>query len=239
MFIPHTCCSSPRQLLYNTPIEALNFSISVCINPPLLGIPISKVRTIPTFTVNFLFNEYILASYLALYLVYTDGSMSKTTAGYAFCIPSLNIKTANNVPLSASTFTTEFGTILEALYMIRSLNPRNYLIVSNSQASILSFVSSSFVLSISYLILQIHAILFSLSKFGFIIEFLWVPNHVGNVVAEYFLILFFEYSFFQFNLCHNGLRMLFLRSKIKKNLFTSFYHFFISFHLPPSLISSS
>lgn len=168
-FILHIRCSR-RQFLYDTHFKSLNFSIFTCINPSFLGFSISTIRTLCATTVNSLINEYVLANYPAHYLVPTDNLMSKTITGYAFRIPSLNIKSTNNFPLLPSTFMTNFYTILEALYTIRSLNPRNCIIVYNFQTSILSLLSFSFVSHICYLILQIRAVLFSLKEFDFIIK---------------------------------------------------------------------
>jgi len=83
--------------------------------------------------VNAAFNDLITTHYSHFCLVFTDGSVSRTFAGYCFYISNLSIKFSNNILLFTSSFTTKFLTILEALLTIIILFTHKFLICFDSQ----------------------------------------------------------------------------------------------------------
>lgn len=130
--------------MYNTPFETLLLDVSFIICPTSLGYLISSICSFLSSNVNALFNDYIICHYPNSCLVFTNWSASKTSIGYSSFILSLSIKFSNNVPLSASSFTTKCLAILEALLIIKSLDNRNFVICSNSQSCLMALNSSPF-----------------------------------------------------------------------------------------------
>lgn len=86
---------------------------------------------------------------------------------------------SNNLPPSASSFTTECFAILEALSIISTLPSSSYLIVSDSLSSLLSLSSDFFNSRPSPISIRIRQLLYELTLSDFLVEFLWVPSHSG------------------------------------------------------------
>jgi len=68
---------------------------------------------------------------------------------------------------------------------ISSLPFSNYLIVSDSQASLLSIAKNPFLSNCSSIILRIRTALLALKNMAYTISFLWIPGHVGINGNEY------------------------------------------------------
>jgi ribonuclease HI len=77
-------------------------------------------------------------------LVFTDGSVSTSSAGFSFYIPTLKISFSSKINSLASSYTTECYAIINALQFIFSLEFNNFLIVSDSQSCLLAIASDSF-----------------------------------------------------------------------------------------------
>jgi hypothetical protein len=170
--------------LYDTPFEALLLDVPSFIYLTFLGIPILTFRSFPSSTVNVLFKDFIKTHYPNYYLIFIDGSVSILSAGYYFYIPSVSMKFSNNVPLSAFSFTTVCLAIIEALYSIKSLSNRNFIILSDSQACLMILNSSPFQTAIFHLVFLIRTILLILISDSFNHFFLWVLGHAGILVNE-------------------------------------------------------
>lgn len=117
--------------------------------------------------------------------LHSNGFASAFSAGYAYFIPKLCTKSVANVPLSVSACTAECSAILEALKCVFSLPVENYLIVSDSQASIQTIVDKAFLLKCLAFVFQICC---SLKLINISIGFLWVSGHIdiigGNQYAD-------------------------------------------------------
>lgn len=173
--------------LYEINYLALSYSPIVHTNRHFLNFTSKALKSISPIIVNNLFLDYIQNNFPNSTLIYTDGSVSPLSAGYAFFIPDLHISMSNNLPSSASSFTTECFAILEALSTISALPPSSYLIVSDSLSCLLSLSSDFFNSRPSPISIRIRQLLYELTLSDFIVEFLWVPGHSGikgNEIAD-------------------------------------------------------
>lgn len=146
------------------------------------------LQSLPTNSVNYLFDELISSRFTNYLLIFTDGSVFTNSAGFSFYIPSLNINFSDNLPSKACSFTTESYAILSALEFVKSLNVINVLIISDSLSVLSSLASVPFKKSRSFLTIKIKALIHSLHSMDINVEFLWCPSHVGilgNEVADH------------------------------------------------------
>lgn len=165
--------------LYDTPYDALTFLPSITVDPNFLGYTPSELHLMPPCFTNNLFNQYINDHYSSSILVFTDGSVSSSSAGYSYFFPLLQIQSSVRISPYVSSFTAESCAILDALNCISSLSPGHFLIVSDSQSSLLAISGNPFVSKCSPVILKIRSVLWSLNSRSFVISFLWVPGHIG------------------------------------------------------------
>jgi ribonuclease HI len=112
-------------------------------------------------------------------LIFTDGSVSTSSAGFSFYIPTLNISFSSKINSLPSSFTTECYAIINALEFIFSFEFNNFLIISDSQSCLLAIASESFNSSLSLLIFIIKSLVYHLSLVNKIVNFFWIPSHVG------------------------------------------------------------
>jgi len=75
------------------------------------------------------FSNYLNVNFSNVIVIYTDGSVSSLSAGYAFYILKLDISLTNNLPPSSSSFIVKCYAIIEALTLILNFaSNNNYLI---------------------------------------------------------------------------------------------------------------
>lgn len=120
-------------------------------------------------------------------MVYTNGSVSPLSAGFAFYIPELQLSFTNNLPASSSSFSAECYAIIEALTFISNLAPNNYLIASDSITCLLALKSSPLNSHLSPFVLRIKQIALILHQSNYSIQCLWIPSHIGingNEIAD-------------------------------------------------------
>lgn len=111
-------------------------------------------------------------------LVFTNGSFSFLTARYAYVTPELRIKSCDNPSPYVSSLMAEYIAILEALICIRSLTPDNYLLISDSQISLLAITENPSYSKCFPIILKIRSPFLSFNSKFFSIFFLWVSEHI-------------------------------------------------------------
>ena len=106
--------------------------------------------------------------------IYTDGSKSSAGVGFGVVFPNFNCSGA--LPVSASVFTAELFGILTALKRIVNYEGVIFTIFSDCK-SVLEFLGS---FNPSHpLVLEILEWLFLLSCKRKVVQFCWVPSHVG------------------------------------------------------------
>jgi len=147
--------SSDKLPLYNTPYPALIFSPSISICSNFLSYKPKELRLLPPHIVNNLFCQYIMDNHSYSTLVYTDSSVTSVSAGYAYHIPNLLLKSSGNLPTAVSSFTAECYAILEAIKATSSLPSGHFLIISDSQSCLQALTNNPFLSKSSHLILRI------------------------------------------------------------------------------------
>lgn len=80
------------------------------------------------------------------------------------------------------SFSTDCFAIKEALLSLLSFHSGNYLIVHDSQLSIMTISGNPSNFKYFYLVLNIRSLLWTLHSENFNIKFLWVPAHVSSDV---------------------------------------------------------
>lgn len=173
--------------LYDIDFQALFFSPLIHIEKNFLNQSPNSLKTISPLIVNNLFLDFVRDKFPNSTLIFTDGSVSPLSAGYAFHIPDLHISMSSNLPPSASSYTAECFALLEALKLISTLTPKNYLIVSDSLSSLQNLSSNVFKSNPSSISINIRNLLYKLDSSGCVVQFLWVPSHSGisgNEVAD-------------------------------------------------------
>jgi len=114
--------------LYNTPYPAFFFT------PNFLSYEPKTLRSVLPYIFKHLFRQYIIDNHSYSTLVFTDGSVTSTSASYAFHISSIHVQSSGSLPTVISSFTAECFAILEAIKWIGSLPSCFYLIITNSQS---------------------------------------------------------------------------------------------------------
>uniref|UniRef100_A0A1B6HIC2 ribonuclease H n=1 Tax=Homalodisca liturata TaxID=320908 RepID=A0A1B6HIC2_9HEMI len=122
------------------------------------------------------FNNCLHITYKDHIIVYTDGSKDIRGTGAAFFIPQINIKKKFSLNKYMSNYTTELYAIFKAVQYINTLNFENYVICSDSQASIVAIENASKVNTPEGLMMNIIKIILDGNKN---ITLQWVPGHSG------------------------------------------------------------
>ena len=117
------------------------------------------------------FNEF-KANHSSYAFYYTDGSKSEDSVASAFCGPTQKIF---RLPPLTSIFSAELHAVLQALVTIKSREPEDVVICSDSKAALIAIKSSN---PSSMLVHQIQLTTRMIMQRNKII-FLWVPGHVG------------------------------------------------------------
>ena len=142
-------------------------NVSVC--SPFLA---SK-RDLPPTVSHALFLEHA-SSHSNSVSVFTDGSKCDTGVGFGVVFPSFC--RGGSLPMVASVFTAELSAIVLALRIIFTLPVNSFTIFSDSQGA-LSALKSCHI--IHPLVLSAFEWLYLLFNRGYLIDFCWVPGHVG------------------------------------------------------------
>lgn len=120
---------SDRSPLYETSYAALVFFPLIHICSKFLHYTPNELRLVLPLMVNNLFQQYITVNYPLSTLIFTDGSVSNPSAGYAFHIPRFQLQSSGPLSSVVSSFTAECHAILKAIKCIRSLPSGHYLII--------------------------------------------------------------------------------------------------------------
>ena len=120
-----------------------------------------------------LFNEH-RAAHQDSHSVFTDGS--KTDAGVGFSVVQHNSTISRSLPPQCSIYTAELRAILTAVSSLIRSPYHHYTIYSDSRSA-LTAVCDSF--SPHPLVVEIHRWLSMLHSTDKLVEFCWVPSHVG------------------------------------------------------------
>jgi len=133
-----------KQPLYVINFDALTLIPDVSVSPNFLGrIPNDLLLMLP-FIINNLFSQFIADNFHSCTLVFTDGSVTQSGAAFAYCFPELHIQSSSNLSAFVSSFTAKCLEILEALKCISFLPCGDFLIVSDSQTTILVIFGNPF-----------------------------------------------------------------------------------------------
>ena len=179
--------NSDKLFLYEQPYDSLLFSPPVQSGNHFSNLSSKDFRIMSYSAINAAFSNHLNAHFPNFIVIYTDGSVSPLSAGYAFYIPELHVSFTNNLPPSSSSFTAECYAIFEALTLILNFGPNNYLIASDSMSCLQALNSNPFNSHLSPLILRIKSLIFTLNQLNYTIHFLWIPSHIGilgNEVAD-------------------------------------------------------
>uniref|UniRef100_A0A2H8TL40 RNA-directed DNA polymerase from mobile element jockey n=2 Tax=Melanaphis sacchari TaxID=742174 RepID=A0A2H8TL40_9HEMI len=170
--------NSYKLPLYEQPFDSLLYTPLVQIDN-FSNFSHVELKSMSSSFVNKLFSNFLNLNYPNFTIIYTDGSVSPLSAGYAFYIPELHISFSNNLPPSSSSFTAECYAIFEALLFISDLAPNRYLIASDSMSCLQSLTSNPFNSKLSPLVFLIKSYIYTLEQSNHHIQFLWIPSHIG------------------------------------------------------------
>ena len=129
-------------------------------------------KDVPEENMRLLFLEHV-TEHEGFIPVYTDGSKSDAGVGFGIIFP--DAERSGSLPNCASIFTAELYAILVVLKEIVVNKDKKFVIHSDSLSALQSLTYSSH----HPLIIEILEWLFLLSRKGKVIEFCWVPAHVG------------------------------------------------------------
>lgn len=111
-------------------------------------------------------------------IIFNNGSVIPLSSDFTFYIPELHISFLNNLPSTASFYTTKCYTIIEAL-LISSSTSNKFLMATDSLSCLQVLISNVFKLLPSSLIIKIRFLLYNLTKLSHTVQFLWIPIHIG------------------------------------------------------------
>lgn len=177
-FFPHVY-KVHKQTLYDINFDALTLTSDVTVSPDFLGHTPNDLRIMSPCIVNNLIRQFIADNFNSCTLVFMDGSVTQSGAAFVYFSPELHIQSSSNLSAFVSSFTAECWAILEAFTCISFLLCGDFLIVSDSQASIQAIVSNPFLSKCSLIIPKIRSLLLSLKIRSFSISFPWAPGHIG------------------------------------------------------------
>ena len=113
--------NSDKFLFYKQSYDSLLYSPSVQSSKQYLNLSTNDLKNMFCSMVNAVFLNCLNVNYSNFIAIYTDGSVSPLSAGYAFYIPELHVSFTNNLPPSSSSFTAEYYDIIEALFLSQIL----------------------------------------------------------------------------------------------------------------------
>lgn len=130
---------------------------------------------------------YLLLSEWTNYkFIYTDGSKNNDAVSFAIYQTEINKGVGYKINKYASIFTAEATAILFALKHIMERNQlnKNWVIVSDSMSVLKSLSSNKMNANINYLIFTIKELWWKLSLTDTVVQFVWVPSHIGVLGNE-------------------------------------------------------
>ena len=145
------------------------------------GGPYSKASTPPAL-LRQCFLDHVRGFHSHHTPIYTDGSKTDDSVGFAVVFP--NLVHHGKLPQNASIFSAELQSILASLAILFRQPSGSYVVFSDS-LSALQAITNSF--CIHPIVLQIHHWLYIVSNRGYAVDFCWVPAHVnvsGNERAD-------------------------------------------------------
>jgi len=121
-------------------------------------------------------NNTISSKFPTHILCFTDGSKSRTKAGYAYSIQGTI--TAHRLRNSASIFTAELQAIYSCLSYLTLLTPHSKFFLLNDSLSSLKAMQDSY--SSNPIVQRIHILLHTLSSSSITVSFRWIPGHINH-----------------------------------------------------------
>ena len=119
--------------------------------------------------------------------IFTDGSRTEDKkVSSAFYVPSQNLLQSYRLTDKNSIYTAELVAILKSVQWIENAQPGKYVIFSDSLSSLVALDSQYSSSSRPNLLLEICSVLNQVNK-KTLVEFAWIPSHVGirgNEVAD-------------------------------------------------------
>jgi len=175
---------STKLPLYEQSYDSLIFSPQILFDNQFLDLSSNDFKSMSSSSVNAAVLNYLNERFFNFTTIYTDGSVSPLSTGYAFYIPNLQLSFTNNLPPTSSSFTAEC-------------------FVSDSMSCLQALSSNPFNSHLSPLILRIKFLIFTLNQKNYNINLLWVPSHTGihgNEVADHLAKSFSNLIFPSFSL---------------------------------------
>ncbi len=129
---------------------------------------------------NIAVQQYIELTYYSTVQIYTDGSKdpeSGITAAAVY-IPQFKVKISKRISDHISVFTTEIIAIYLALQWIEEVQPIRSVICTDS-LSVLNSLLSGIAIARQDMIFEVMQSLFRIRQAGIIVNFMWVPSHMG------------------------------------------------------------
>ncbi|XP_060846488.1 uncharacterized protein LOC132926168 [Rhopalosiphum padi] len=175
----HYVMRSDKPPIYNQSYDSLLYFPPVHLCNLFSDLSSNDFKKMSHCMVNAAFSNHLFVNFPNFIVVYTDGSVSPFSAGYAFYIPELRVSFSNNLPSSSSSFTAECYAIFDALTLIFNLAPNKYLIASDSMSCLQALNSNPLRSKLSPLVQRIKLLIFNLNSLNYTIHFIWIPGHTG------------------------------------------------------------
>lgn len=165
--------------LYSCPYESLTFYPKV---HQFIGISKKNIKNSAQLN-NAEFNKIIENNWPNYIKIFTDGSKLSLDSycGASVYVPHRKLCFPHKLPKECSIFSAECIAIIEALQLVKSLNIRNALILSDSLSSLQKISASPLNSSSDSLICSIRALLHSMSLAHVSVVLAWIPGHLGIV----------------------------------------------------------
>ena len=128
-----------------------------------------------------LFLELLHTLYLGFTSIYTDGSHKESppSSTAAIYVDSLSISRQWKLDGAHTVVAAELFAILGALTFISESIPQRSIVIFTDSQSALHLLRSLHPASHQELVYDSHSILYALCNQGYVINFQWVPSHVG------------------------------------------------------------
>uniref|UniRef100_A0A671QEF9 Reverse transcriptase domain-containing protein n=1 Tax=Sinocyclocheilus anshuiensis TaxID=1608454 RepID=A0A671QEF9_9TELE len=174
----------------NMGISDINIAPSVAtsaIPPWLFPMPVVDIQLYEekhnqerSMLTNIAVQQYIEQTYYSILQIYTDGSKdpeSGITAAAVY-IPQFKVKISKRISDHISVYTTETIAIFLALQWIEEVQPIRSVICTDS-LSVLNSLLSGISTARQDIIFEVMQSLFRIRQSGLMVNFLWVPSHMG------------------------------------------------------------
>ncbi|MGL5578178.1 MAG: ribonuclease H family protein, partial [Fusobacteriaceae bacterium] len=129
--------------------------------------------------IGYLVQEYVKRKYFHYLSIFTDGSKDPGSdhVGVGVYIPEFDITTCKRINNKLSVFTAEVVAIILGLQWVEEIRPERVVICSDSIAALRSLNANE--TKRDDLLKEISMILLRIHRSGIMIQFCWVPAHVG------------------------------------------------------------